>query len=324
MTKIFICAILMLGLNHAYAVTLKIGVLAPEGTTWAKNVMQMVKEIEDKTAGEVKLRVYYGGVQGDEPDVLRKIRIGQLHGGIFTGRALGEINGDVRVVELPFTFGNDREKAWELVTKMKPFFDEGFKKNGFINLGFFELGLVYLISQRKISTLEDIKGLKIWSWSGDKLAEAIASSMELVSVPLALPDVLSSLSTGIINAAYNTPLGVVALQWHTKIKYMVDYPLAFATGAFLVSSKGFDKIPAKHRQAVKEIATKYTALANKGTIKENSEAKSAMAQMGIEVLSVDKSNFDGGAKHRKEIIKMLTDKLFSQKALDKMELILKK
>jgi TRAP-type C4-dicarboxylate transport system substrate-binding protein len=134
---------LMLMSSAVLSATFKVGVLAPEGTAWAKSLKKMVEEIDKATEGEVKFKIFFGGSQGDEPDVLRKVRIGQLHGGIFTGKTLGDINGDVRVMELPFTFYSDREKALKTLKNLTPFFNKGFEKNQFVNLGFFELGVVY-------------------------------------------------------------------------------------------------------------------------------------------------------------------------------------
>ena len=115
---------LILG-TESHAITIKMGVLAPEGTAWAQNLKRMAKEIKKATENKVKLKIYYGGSQGDEPDVLRKIRVGQLHGGIFTGKTLGEISGDVRVIEVPFNFSGDGKRAWRTVVKMTDFLIKG-------------------------------------------------------------------------------------------------------------------------------------------------------------------------------------------------------
>ena len=181
---------------------IKLAVLVPEGTTWGNSLKKFSKDVEKETNGEVTFKVYYGGVSGDEPDVLRKIRIGQLNGGIFTGKTLGDIHGDVRVMETPFTFYHNQKKASSALEKMSPQFGQLLKSKGFVNLGFYEVGMVYLVSTKKVGNLNELKGIKIWSWEGDELVKAMIESLELVSVPLALPDVLSSLSTGIINAAY--------------------------------------------------------------------------------------------------------------------------
>ena len=108
----------------------KVAVIAPEGTSWAEILKNMAQEVAASTSSQVEFRVYYGGSQGDEPDVLRKMRTGQLHGGFFTGKTLGEINGDVRVMELPFTFYGDDKKAMAIMDKMTPTFNKTFDKRG--------------------------------------------------------------------------------------------------------------------------------------------------------------------------------------------------
>ena len=94
-----------------FAVKLKFAVLAPKQTSWGKSLVKMTKEIKKATDGKVKFKIYYGGVKGDEPVVRRLINAKMLDGGIFTGKTLGEINGDVRVMELPFTYFGDNKSA---------------------------------------------------------------------------------------------------------------------------------------------------------------------------------------------------------------------
>ena len=305
------------------AQTIKVGVLAPEGTTWAKKMDEMAKEIKKATDGKVKLRFYFGGSQGDEPDVLRKIRVGQLHGGIFTGKTLGEIAGDVRVIELPFTFGADREKALATLGKMTPFFNKKFDEVGFQNIGFFELGMIYFVSQVKTEKLDDLKGVKIWSWEGDKLVEAMVNEMNLVSVPLPLPDVLSSLSTGIIQAAYAPPMGMLALQWNTKIKYIVDFPITYSVGAFLVNNKTWKKIPAEYHAKIKEISARYVKDVNISNDKDNKDAIAVMKASGIEFLKFPEADVKRGKELRASMVKQLKGPLFSAEAYELLSKSLK-
>lgn len=301
------------------ALTIKVGVLAPEGTNWSNNLKKMAKEIKKKTNKKVKIKFYFGGSQGDESDVLRKIRVGQLHGGIFTGKTLGDINGDVRVMELPFTFFEDREKALSILQNMEPFFNKGFEKNEFKNLGFFEIGNVYFVSQKKTDSLKSMMGVKIWSWEGDELVSTMIETMKFVSVPLPLPDVLSSLSTGIIQAAYAPPLGIISLQWNTKIKYVIDLPISFSVGAFLVGSKKWDKISPEHKKLIQDISKKYVGQVNVGNDKDNQDALAAMKSQGIEFLKFSKDDVAKGKELRKEVVAKLKGKLFSAEALKKLE-----
>lgn len=310
----FVSLLVLLASFSIHAQTLKVGVLAPEGTTWAKKMDEMAKEIKKATDGKVKLRFYFGGAQGDEPDVLRKIRVGQLHGGIFTGKTLGEIAGDVRVIELPFTFGDDREKALGTLQKMTPYFDKKFEGAGFQNLGFFELGMIYFVSQVKTTKLDELGGVKIWSWEGDKLVEAMIKEMNLVSVPLPLPDVLSSLSTGIVQAAYAPPMGMLALQWNTKIKYIVDFPITYSVGAFLLDQKAWAKIPAQYHAKINEISKRYVTEVNAANKKDNSDALTVMKSSGIEMIKFPEADVKRAKELRAAMVKRLQGDLFTAEA----------
>jgi TRAP-type transport system periplasmic protein len=298
---------------------LKLAVLVPEGTTWGNSLKKMAKEVEAATNNEVQLKIYYGGVAGDEPDVLRKIRIGQLHGGIFTGKTLGDIHGDVRAMEIPFTFHDKQEKASQTLQKLTPKFDAGLKAQGFINLGFYEIGQVYLVSTQKIANLNDLKGVKIWSWEGDELVKAMIESLQLVSVPLALPDVLSSLSTGIINAAYAPPLAILALQWHTKIKYLVDFPTAFSIGALLVSQKAWNKIKPDHQKKILNLSQKYVQEANQKSVQENEEARGQLKKAGIQFISFPAEDYKKAASLRGEVVNKVKGKLISGEMISILE-----
>lgn len=310
--------------SQVMAAAVKVGVLAPEGTNWAINLQKMAVAVKDATKGEVEFKMYLGGVAGDEPDVLRKIRVGQLQGGIFTGRTLGDIYGDVRVIELPFNFRQDREKAWKTLQKFGPTFDKGFSKNGFKNLGYFELGNVYVVSMKKVTSIESMKGVKVWSWEGDELASGLVQSLDLVSVPLALPDVLTSLSTGVIDAAYANPLGVIALQWHTKIKYLVDFPVTFSMGAFLITQKAWDSIPEKHRKTVETITSKFVTEANLQTIKENVDALAALKKNKVEFITFPKEDLARGEEVRNKVIKKLTGPMLTPEMVKQINQEVKK
>jgi TRAP-type transport system periplasmic protein len=324
--KFYICCLTLLFSTSLFAVKLKFAVLAPKQTSWGKALVKMSKEIKKETNGKVKFKIYYGGVKGDEPVVRRLINAKMLDGGIFTGKTLGEINGDVRVMELPFTYFGDNKSALEDLGKLENYFNKGFKKQKFENLGFFELGSVYFVSQKKTESLDSLKGLKIWSWPGDNLVDAMIKEMNLISVPAPLTDVLSSLSTGIIEAAYAPPLGILALQWNTKVKYLVEFPISYSIGAFLVHEKSWSKVPKQFRPKVKQIVDKYVGQINKANKNDNIIALDEMKKSGVEFIQFSKSDIEKGNSLRKKIIDRLLGEgsLFSKGALSKLETQIKK
>lgn len=316
MFKKILSVALLMSVSLAFgAQQIKLAVLVPEGTTWGNSLKKLSKEVEAATNNEVSFKIYYGGVSGDEPDVIRKIRIGQIHGGIFTGKTLGDIHGDVRAMEIPFTFFSNQAKATSALTKLTPQFNQNLRSKGFVNLGFYEIGHVYLVSTKKISNLEDLKGIKIWSWEGDKMVEAMIEALKLISVPLAIPDVLSSLSTGIIHAAYAPPLAILALQWHTKIKYLVDFPTANSIGALLISDKIWAKIKPEHQQKIQAISLKLIAEANQKNAAENETARAQLKKSGVEFVSFPQEDYKKATAARETVISKIKDSYVSSKVI---------
>ena len=297
------------------AITLKIGALAPDGSNWANTIKDMGKEVKKATGGKVKFKVYYGGVAGDEPDVLRKIRVGQMHGGVFTGKTLGDIDGDLRALEIPINFYSNREKGFKALKGMTPYLNKKIEKKGFQNLGFYEIGQVYFVSTDKVESIAQMQGIKIWSWEGDEVVKSMIDSLKLVSVPLALPDVLSSLSTGIINAAYAPPLGILALQWQSKVKFLIDFPVAYSTGALLIDSKKWKKISTANQKIVSTIAKKYIDKANEFAKSDNDAGLETMKSMGIKFVKFDEKDLKKAEVIRGDVIKKLEGKIISKEAI---------
>jgi len=316
--KIFTLFSLLLTLE-LQAATIKVAAIAPEGSNWANTIRDMAQEIKQATKNKVNLKVYYGGVAGDESDVLRKIRVGQLQGGVFTGKTLGDIVGDIRVLEIPFNFYQNREKGFKAMQSLSDYFSKSLEAKGFINLGFYEIGQVYFVSTKEVETLQAMKGIKIWSWEGDELVKSMIESLELVSVPLALPDVLSSLSTGIIDAAYAPPLGILALQWQSKVKYLVNFPTAYSVGALLVTQKIWQTLSKEEQQSVRTISQKYVSMANSMAVKDNEDGLELLKKQGIKFVEFNKDDIKKAEEIRSKVIKKLKGSLLSEKALKMLD-----
>ena len=221
---------------------IKFATVAPEGSTWMKHMRKLDKDIREKSNGEVGFRFYAGGVAGDEVDVLKKMRIGQIHSAAFSGVGFGQILPMVRVLDLPFLFRNN-EEIDRVHQQLKTFFGDQFRQKGFELLAWAEVGNVHLFSKRPIQGVRDLSGLKLWTWTGDPIAKETFVAMGVNPIPLAITDVTTGLNTGMIDTVYAPPLGALALQWHSALRTMMDLPLVHSTGAVLISSKYHKKLP---------------------------------------------------------------------------------
>jgi len=260
--------------------TIKFATLAPDGSTWMKVMTDLSKELSEKTGGKLKFKFYPGGVSGDEKDVVKKIRIGQLQAGGFTGVGLGEIAPDARLLDSPWLF---RSRA-ELVHVRRKFdkdLQASVEKGGFVVLGWTDLGSVYVFSKDRIAGPNDMKKAKMWVWEGDPIAQAAYKALGVSPVPLSVVDVMQSLQTGMIDAVYGPPLGVVALQWFQRVKNIYPVPMAESTGAVMISKKFFDGLDDGEKAALLAVSAKHLQRLNDLTDAENDKALASLEAQGL-------------------------------------------
>ena len=266
---------------HAEAqYVLKFATLAPDGTTWVKLLQEWADKVKTESQGRLVFRIYPGGVQGDEPDVLKKIRFGQLQGGAFTGYGIGHIYSPARILEMPFLFNNTQEIDY-VRARLMPEIEQGFRDNGFELVGWMEVGDIYFFSQRRITSLDDLKKCRIWYWQGDPLSKAFFDASGLAPVPLSIIDVYTSLSTGMIDTVYAPPLGAIALQWFARTKYITDVPMADGIGALAVSRRFYRNLPQDLQKLLKRTGEETGAKLVAATRKDNAEAMQQLLDRGM-------------------------------------------
>lgn len=296
---------------------IKFATLAPKGSTYMKVLEEYAAEVTELTGGKVTFKIYPSGIQGDEKDVLRKMKFGQIHSAGFTGVGLGEINPETRILELPMLFQSYEEV--DHITEL--LYDElsaGFEEKGFINLGWADVGFAYVYSQKPIASIGDLKGTKMWMWEGDPVAEATFQALGVSAIPLSITDVLTSLQTNLIEGVYAPPLPCVALQWHTRIKTITELPLANVAGAVLITRKMFNKIPPEHQEIMlKKGKEHFYRLVQLGR-EDNAESIELMKQNGVEMVTVADADLTEFVKLAKTAHNSLAGKLYEQSLLDRV------
>jgi TRAP-type C4-dicarboxylate transport system substrate-binding protein len=272
-------------LHYAHAATIiKVATEAPDGTAWMREMRAGADAIKKRTEDRVEIKYYPGGVMGDEATVLRKIKIGQLQGGAFTGGELSQVHKDAQIYSLPFVF-KTQEEVDKVRAQLDPLLKQSFEKVGFEALGISGGGFAYLVSVKEIKNKDDLKAAKVWIPQGDRIAEAGFKAGGVAPIPLPLADVYTSLQTGLIDTAANTPAGSIAFQWHTKIKYMIDLPLTYVVGILVVDKKIYDTLSPEDRKAVGEELGAAFARLEKINRDDNTQAREALQKQGIKILT---------------------------------------
>jgi TRAP-type C4-dicarboxylate transport system substrate-binding protein len=299
--------------------TIKFATLAPDGSTWMNEMKALDKDVQAKTNGALKFKFYPGSVAGDEKDVIKKIRIGQLQAGGFTGVGLGEVAPEVRLLDAPWLFHSGAELA-HVREKFNGDFSGAVEKGGFVVLGWTDLGSVYVFSKNPIAGPDDMKSAKMWVWEGDPIAAAAYKALGVNPVPLSVVDVMQSLQTGMIDAVYGPPLGVVALQWFQRVKNIYPVPMAESTGAILISKKFFESLPEDQRKILTDLAAAHVKRLNQLSDAENDKALASLQKQGLTLAAKPgpdtyKRYEELGRSARRDLV----GRLYPAELLDKVE-----
>ena len=264
----------------------KVATLAPAGSVWIEQFEKFSATILKETGGEVGFRIYPGGVMGDDQAMLRKMRVGQLHGGGFTMTGVSLQVPDFRVMGIPLLLESYEEV--DFVRKgLMPEFAKQFREEGLEFVAMTEVGFIYAMSTEPVNNYAMFKGTKNWSPTGDPLSEGFMKALGITPTSLTIPDVLSSLQSGLVETVYNSYYGSIIMQWFTKARYIVDFPYGYAYGVFALSSKKFNKLPPAHQQVIHKAADTYFPILLAETRKSNEESRTVLEERGNEFLTLD-------------------------------------
>lgn len=273
-------------LAPAQAQSLKIATLAPEGSSWMRELRTAAAEVKAGSQGRVDIRFYPGGVMGSDAVVMRKMRLGQLQGGVLTSSELSLVYPDATVYSLPFLFKNDAE-VQKARAKVDPLLAKGFEQRGFKMLGLSGVGFAYMMGSKPLHTRADMSGIKLWIPQNDTIAERTFKLGGISPIPLPIGDVFTSLQTGMIDTVANTPSGAVALQWHGRVKHMVDLPLTFVTGFMVVDLKAFQRLGEADRAVVEKAFAAAAVRMDANVRRDDVAALAAMKRQGLQVQRLD-------------------------------------
>lgn len=278
-----LAAVLLLSLTGraADAAELRIATVLPENTQWMRDMRAGAADIEKRTEGRVSFKFYSGGVQGSSDTVLRKIKIGQLHGGAFTPTDLQQVYPDINIYGLPFLF-----ESMEEVDYVRRFIDPklaaGLEEAGFVSFGFASAGFARILSNVPIRTHEDLQGRKVWVPEGDLISYESMNALDLSPVTLPVTDVLTGLQTGLIDIVAIPPAGALVLQWHTKVDYVTRMPIVYSMGLLAVDRRAFERIDPADQAIVREVMSALYARWDVENQRDAEDALKALINAGLE------------------------------------------
>jgi len=262
---------------------IKLATLAPENSSWMREMRAGAKEIAERTEQRVQLKYYGGGVMGNDKKVLRKMRIGQLHGGSFTPSGLSERCPDFGIYGQVLTFDSLEEVAY-VRERMDAQVMATLEAADLVGFGVTGGGFALIMSQQPVTRYEDLKGRKMWVPEGDLMTFEAMKSLDLSPVVLPITDVLTGLQTGLIDIIGTPPVGAIALQWYTKVDYVTDFPIVYSYASLVIEKKIMDRLSPEDRAVVDEVMRRIYKKFDQESQLENASAREAMVANGIDFM----------------------------------------
>lgn len=298
--------------------TLRIATLAPDGSSWVKVMNAFAWEVGMKSNKKLEIKLYTGGRMGDEKVVVRKIELDSLQGGAITSIGLAQINSSLLSLQLPFLFNNNKEL--QAVRKhLHQRLKQKLLDKGFVLLGWGDLGYVYLFSKLKLASVEDLKKAKIWAWTDDPLTNQFATAGNLTPRQLGLLHVRQGLQTGTVDTVVGTPLTLIAMQWHSYVKYRIAYRFAIGIGATVISKKSFDRLPPNLQTILKTTARKYHRILNKVVRRDNNKALKTLRDRGLKDINLSDDQKKEVRTISAKVVKFFKGKLYTQNDIKKIK-----
>ena len=270
----------------ASAVEFKLATVAPDGTAWMREMRAGAELIAERTDGRVQFKFYPGGVMGNDAQVLRRMRVGQIHGGAFASSGILDRYGAISLYGVPLQI-RSHDEIDHVRERMDPSLHEGLEDAGFISFGFIEGGFAFMMGNEPIHGVEDMRRRKVWIPEGDQASLVALEALGLSPVVLPITDVLTGLQTGLLDIVAAPPTVALVLQWHTRIKYVTDLPVVYSMGIFALDARLFRQLSEGDRQIVREVMTDVVERLDRQARADNAQAREVMENMGIEFVSVD-------------------------------------
>jgi TRAP-type C4-dicarboxylate transport system substrate-binding protein len=278
--------VMFCGAAQARPVVIKLATLVPQGSIWYTTLLEMGQAWQRASGGKVAVRIYGGGVAGDDGDVVRKMRLGTLNAGLLTSTGFGDVDRSIYALSVPMAFSSYAEFDYVL-DKLSPELDRVYEDKGFVVLAWADGGWVHFFAKSPVQTPDDLKKQKLFNWAGDPKSVEMWQAAGFNPIPLPSTEISTALETGLVTAVPTTSQAALLLQWFSHAPYMTDMNWAVLLGGIVVSKATWERIPADLRPA---LAAAAAEAAKKLTAQTRAEAKTdveAMAKRGLTVVQVD-------------------------------------
>ncbi|MCM2314477.1 MAG: TRAP transporter substrate-binding protein DctP [Thermoanaerobaculia bacterium] len=265
-------------------VTIKMASLLPAGSEGHNVLLQMAEDWKKASGGRVVLRIYPGQTMGDDPDVVRKMKLGSIQAALLA--AVGDIDPSVYALQVPMLYSSYEEVDY-VREKISPRLNAALEAKGLVVLNWTDAGWIHFFTKTPVARPDDLRKLKLFTWAGNSEVIEMYKASGFNPVPLPSTEIATALQTGLVTAMPAPPQAAVLLQWYTHAKNMTDVKWALLLGATVISKDGWNRIPADLRPALLAASEKAGRKLRDMSRANGPRDIEAMKKRGLSVVHVD-------------------------------------
>jgi TRAP-type C4-dicarboxylate transport system substrate-binding protein len=263
----------------------RMATLVPDGSSWHLILKETAEKWKTISGGRVVVRLFPGGVAGDDPNVVRKMLLGTLNAGVLTEVGVAEVDKSVYALGVPLMY-DSYEEVYHVLGRMQPRLEASLEAKGFVVLNWADGGWVRFFTQKPVAVPDDLRALKLFSWAGDAEAVEVWRSAGFNPVPLPSTEIATALQTGLVNALGSPPQVAVITQYFVNAKNMTDLRWQLLLGATLITKSTWEKIPADIRPAMLEATREAGRRLQEEVRQSEGRDIEAMKKRGLTVVPV--------------------------------------
>lgn len=269
-------------------VKIKLGTLAPAGTSYHKSLQSMGEKWRKVSNGAVQLMVFPGGTQGGEADMVGLMQTGNLDAGLLTAGGIAEIDPSALAVQIMPKCFRSLDEVDYVGEKLRPQLEARLLAKGYVVLFWCDSGWVQLFSKAPVVHPDDLRKLKVFSGVGAGGAEQFDLWKKIGFSPVALEatGIPQGLLSGTISAVPTVPIYALAAQLDGQAKYMLELKWGPLVGAAVIKKKAWDRVPAAAREEMLKIAVETGKQVKAAGRAESDAAVAAMVKRGLKVQSL--------------------------------------
>lgn len=281
-----VVALLLLGAQARAQTVLRMSTPAPEGTIWAHEIRTFTRTVEAATHGQVRFKIYFGGIAGDEIEVGERIRREQLDGAFSGGMLCMRLAPSIQVMRVLGLFQSRGEVGYVL-GRLKPSIDDEFRRAGYYNFGLVGIGPELVFLRQPVRTLAELKATRLWTWGIDTTLKPALTAMGFTIVP-GRPDEAARLyDHGKIDGFVAAPAAALAFQWSAQTRYLLPLRLSALNACVILANRALDPLPVETRNILRDAAAHVIAhLEEAGREQDDALLGHLFAKQGLVILPV--------------------------------------